>query len=332
MGNYSLSDLGIAIAGGHSYQDTLNVVSTAEKLHYQSCWISEDYYYGGAMATAGAIAALTSEIQIGVGVINPYTRTPALCAMEAAAVDMVSQGRFVLTLGSSNHRWIEEQMGIPFQKPITRVVEAVQIIRTMLATGKADFKGECYKNSGIVMNFAPYRKNMPVYMGVGGERALKLAGKYADGVLLSVMCSAPYVKYARRMIDEGAREAGRDPKEIRLCGYIPLFVGDREEGRKAFAKTLAFYIGRGAERPMMKEAGITPAIAQPFIEAIKKKESGAKYVTEELADRFTVIGSKEHCLERLAEYKEAGLDNPILCECDGVGAVDMMHMGASLFQ
>ena len=224
MENYRLSDLGIAIAGGHTYQDTLNVVSTAEKMEYRSCWISEDYYYGGAMATAGAIAALTSKIQIGVGVINPYTRTPALCAMESAAVDMVSQGRFILTLGSSNHRWIEDQMGIPFKKPITRVVEAVQIIRSMLSTGKADFKGECYKNSGIVMNFTPYRKDMPVYMGVRGERALKLAGKYADGVLLSIMCSAPYVKYARHMIDEGAKEAGRDPKEIRLCGYTVSYT------------------------------------------------------------------------------------------------------------
>ena len=331
MAQLSLSDLGIAIAGGHSYKEVLAIASQAETAGYGSCWISEDYYHGGAMATAGAVAALTSRIQIGVGVINPFTRTPALCAMEAASVDMVSEGRFILALGASNHRWIEEQMGIPFKKPITSVVEAVQIIRAMGSGQQVDFYGECHRNSGVSLSFTPYRKDMPVYMGVRGERALKLAGKYADGVLLSIMCSAPYVKYAKKMVTEGAKEAGRDPEEIRLCGYIPLFVGDKEEGIRAFAKTLAFYIGRSAGQPFMKESGITEEIWNPFVKAIKNKESGAKYITEELADLFTIIGSREHCRERLEEYRQAGLDFPIFCECDGVSALDMLDMGTKLF-
>ena len=134
-GSFTLAETGVAFPGGLSADVLMDTVRQAEADGFRSCWISEDYFNGGAMATAGALAAVTSRIELGVGVVNPYTRTPVLTAMEAAAVDAVSRGRFLLAMGSSNRRWIEEKMCIPFEKPITHVAESVEMIRTLIGTG-----------------------------------------------------------------------------------------------------------------------------------------------------------------------------------------------------
>lgn len=321
--SFTLVETGVSFPGGLSADVLMSTVRQAEADGFRSCWISEDYFNGGAMATAGALAAVTNRIELGVGVVNPYTRTPVLTAMEAAAVDAIAQGRFMLAMGSSNRRWIEEKMCIPFQKPITHVAESVEMIRTLIGTGHLDFEGQCLRAHNVELDFTPFRRDMPVYMGVRGERALGLAGEHADGVLLSIMSAAPYVAWAREQVDKGAARAGRTER-VQLASYIPLFVGDREEGRRAFANTLSFYLGRSAEQPFVQQSGALPQEIAPIAAKIAAGEDAADLITWELADRFAVIGSPEHCRERLAEYRAAGLDQPILCACDGVSALDMM--------
>ena len=87
----------------------------AERAGLGSVWIIEDYFHPGAYALAAAAAAVTERLAIGLGVVNPYTRHPALLAMETAALAGIAPGRVVLGLGSSNRRWIEAQMGDPVQ-------------------------------------------------------------------------------------------------------------------------------------------------------------------------------------------------------------------------
>lgn len=323
---YAISEYGAAIAGGHGYRELLNAVTKAEETGLSTCWISEDYFYGGAMATAGALAAITKRIRIAVGVINPYTRHPALAAMEAAAVDLISGGRFKLAIGSSNKRWIEAKMGIPFEKPITAVAESVQIIREMLKGGKVEFDGKVFHVHDAEMDFTPIRADMPVYMGIRGTRALKLAGAVADGVLLSIMSTVPYVRYARRMMDEGAREAGRDPREVKLSAYIPLFVGDVEDGRKRMAPIISTYVAHSVDKPFVTESGLCMDAAQAMHNTLFEGGDAASLVTGDIADLFGVLGTAEHCRQRLIDYKEAGLDEPVLCEFGGIGADRQIEM------
>lgn len=323
---YEKQEYSVAIAGGHGYQDLLATAARAEETGLSTCWISEDYFYGGAMATAGALAALTKSIRIAVGVINPYTRHPALAAMEAAAVDLISGGRFQLAMGSSNKRWIEDKMGIPFQKPITAVSESVQIIREMLCGGKVDFDGQVFQVRDAELDFPPYRTDMPVFMGIRGTRALRLAGAVADGVLLSIMSTAPYVRYARQMIDEGAREAGRDPGEVKLSAYIPLYVGDTEEGRVRMASILSTYVAHSVDKPFVTESGLALETALKMRDTFFASGDAAALVTGDIADLFGVLGTAEHCRQRLQEYRDAGLDEPVLCEYGGVSAAQQMGM------
>src|SRR5882762_4869487 len=110
--------LGVALRGRDLPGRTTDLARAAERAGLGSLWIIEDYFDPGAYALAGAAAAVTERIVIGLGVVNPYTRHPALVAMETAALAGVAPGRIVLGMGSSNRKWIEEQMAIPFKTPL----------------------------------------------------------------------------------------------------------------------------------------------------------------------------------------------------------------------
>jgi 5,10-methylenetetrahydromethanopterin reductase len=327
---FGRADLGIAFPGGLDPETTRTIAQRAEALGFGSCWVPEDYFDGGSMATIGALAVWTSRIQLGIGLVNPFTRSPALLAMEAASADLLSHGRFTLTLGASVRAWMEDQQGIPYEKPATRTDEAIQMVHQLLSSGTLEHEGPCFRTHGVHLNFSPFRRDLPVWMGAGGPRAMALAGAHADGVLLSVMSSAPYAAWARKRVDASARSAGRTA-HLPIAVYLPLYVGDPEAGRRAFANTLGAYLTHSADRAILQESGAAPREIADAAARIRAGEDPADAIPLELADRYTLFGSPAHCRERLEEYRAAGVDFPIFCTCDGVSALQMLEFAEELF-
>src|SRR5262249_38324708 len=110
--------LGVALMGPEAPARAGDWARGAERAGLGSVWIVEDYFHPGAFTLAGAVAARTERIAIGLGVVNHYTRHPALLAMETAALAGMAPGRVILGLGTSNRRWIEGQMGLDFKTPL----------------------------------------------------------------------------------------------------------------------------------------------------------------------------------------------------------------------
>ena len=102
--------LGLALMAHEGPERVVQWAQAAERAGFGSVWIIEDYYHPGAFTLAGAVAASTERIGVGLGVVNPYTRHPALLAMEVAALIGIAPGRIVLGLGTSNRHWIESKM------------------------------------------------------------------------------------------------------------------------------------------------------------------------------------------------------------------------------
>ncbi len=324
----NLHQLGIAISGGLPAGELRATAREAEELGLRSFWISEDYYNGGAMATAGYVAAVTEKLEIGVGVVNPYTRNPAILAMEAAAIDKASEGRFILTLGASNPGWIEKQMCIPYQKPKTRLFESIEAVRDLIRGEELNRDGGVISARGVRLDFSVYRRDMPVFVGVSREKSLREGGRVADGVLLSLMSAPEYVRWARGIIDASAAEAGRAGR-IPVYVYVPLFLGSAEEGAKAFASTVGYFVGGSWDRPFIQKS-CPPDGAERLAEAFRSGGDPAAYVTPEIAAHYGIIGDAETCLSRLQEYYDAGADQVIFCACDRVSARDMIRFARSL--
>lgn len=295
--------VGLALAGRDVPGHVVEWSRAAGRAGLGSVWIIEDYFQPGAYALAAAAAAVTERVAIGLGVVNPYTRHPALVAMETAALAGLAPGRVVLGLGTSNKRWIEEQMAIPFKTPLRGLREGVAIVRALLAGERVTYTGECFSVHDVLLDTAP-PSPVPILLGVKGPRALALAGEIADGVHCSILASPAHVRRVR-----GAA-AGRG--DFRVIAYLPIAVcDDRREARAAMRPILARYLGVLHGQSILSDAGVGADRTQPFHDALRAGGLATERVTDDLIDVFTVAGTPADCRAALARWAEAGLDSPI---------------------
>jgi len=302
------ASLGLALMHHDTAAHTVAWARAAERAGLGSVWIIEDYFHPGAFALAGAAGAVTERIAIGLGVVNPYTRHPALLAMETAALAGIAPGRIVLGLGSSNRRWIEEQMAIPFRTPLNAVRECVEIVRRLLGGERLTFKGDSFSLDGVALEATP-EQAVPIFLGVKGPKALATAGKIADGVHCSVLASAPHVRRVRQTM--GGRGV--------VISYVVMAVNaDGGRARQAVKPVLARYLGVLHGQPILEDAGLGPVRTQPFRDALLRGTSAASLVTDELVETLAVAGTPDECRRGLRRFAEAGLDTAVAVIPDGL--------------
>ena len=319
--------LGVALLGPGVPAETAEWARAAEAAGLASLWVIEDYFHPGAYALAGAAAAVTSRLAIGLGVVNPHTRHPALVAMETAALDGIAPGRVLLGLGSSNRRWIEEQMAIPFKAPLAALREAVEITRRLLAGERVTYAGEHMHVSEVALE-SPPRAPIPILLGVKGPRALALAGEVADGVLCSILTSPAHVRRVR------ASTAGARPASGRfvVAAYLPMSVDeDGAAARRRVRPLLARYLGVLHGQSILADAGVTPARSEPFRRAWLAGRAAEDLVTDDLIDILAVAGTAAECRRALGRLAAAGLDAPIAVLVPGLPAREQIaRLGGTL--
>ena len=315
--------LGVALLGHGLPGRTTDWARAAERAGLGSLWVIEDYFHPGAYALAAAAAAVTERLVIGLGVVNPYTRHPALVAMETAALAGIAPGRVVLGLGSSNRKWIEAQMAIPFKTPLRGLREGVEIVRRLLDGQRVTCTGEVFAVHDIALE-APPSAPVPILLGVKGPRALALAAEAADGVHCSILASPAHVRRVR------ATTASR--KDFRVIAYVPVAVADDGAQARAWMRPLlARYLGALHGQSILEDAGLGPARTQPFREALTAGRVAAELVTDEMVDTLAVAGTPTECRAALARWGEAGLDGVVAVVPGGTHlAHQLEHLGREL--
>jgi 5,10-methylenetetrahydromethanopterin reductase len=312
---------GIALMGADVPAHVTEWAREAERTGLGSAWIIEDYFHPGAYALAAAAAAATQRLTIGLGVVNPYTRHPALLAMETAALAGIAPGRVVLGLGSSNRRWIEAQMGIPFKAPLGGLRESVEIVRRLLAGERVTFRGEVFTLDDVRLE-SPPPFSVPVLLGVKGPKALQLAGLVADGVHCAVLASPEHVRRVRRT-------AGSGRPDFVVVAYVIVAVSaDGRRARELVRPLIARYLGVLHGQSILLDAGLTPERTRPFHEALSGGASAAHLVDDALVDTLAVAGTPEHCRRQLARWAAAGLDAPIAVLPPGVDPLEQIRLFA----
>ena len=291
---------GLALLGHEVPVHAMEWARAAERAGFGSVWIVEDYYHPGAFALAGAVAAATGRIAVGLGVVNPYTRHPALLAMEVAALAGIAPERIVLGLGTSNRNWIEGEMRIPFKTPLKTLRECVEIVRRLLASERLGFHGECFDLENVELTWAPAAR------GVKGPKALRLAGEIADGVHGAVLTSPNHVRRIRATARE-VRGSCRD--EFRVVAYVPVAVGgDGHAARQSVKPLLARYLGVLAGQSILRDAGYGPEHTTPFADALRRGAPAVDLVTDAMVDTLAVAGTPDDCRAALRRLADAGLD------------------------
>lgn len=322
MNNPAFEELGLGLVRTSAPAKMGEWASLAEESGFDSIWVAEDYFQGGAFSVATACVLATSRLHVGIGVVNPYTRHPALVAMETASLDILSDGRITLGLGTGSPGWMR-QMGIDFAAPLSALREGSQLVRRLLKGEEVTFSGRCFSLSGVKLDRPAYSQRVPIYLGVKGPKTLNLSGELlgeiADGVHLSILTSVPYVRFAKKMIEEGVHKSGDYPGEIKIAAYLPILV-DRnvEQDYAALRAYIAEYITLMGVQPILVEAGMAPERIERFREAAKRGEDPAELVTDDLVATFGVAGSPEACVGRLQDYIRAGVNSIIACDIPGI--------------
>jgi 5,10-methylenetetrahydromethanopterin reductase len=315
--------LGVALLGHGLPGRTTELARAAERAKLGSLWVIEDYFHPGAYAVAAAAAAVTERVAIGLGVVNPYTRHPALVAMETAALAGIAPGRVVLGLGSSNRKWIEAQMAISFKTPLRGLREGTEIVRRLLDGRRVTFAGEVFTVQDVALDTPPPTR-VPILLGVKGPRALALAAEVADGVHCSVMTSPGHVRRVR------ATTASR--RDFTVIAYVPVAVsGDRAQARAWMRPLVAHYLGVLHGQTILEDAGLGPARTQPFRDAVTAGRPAADLVTDDVLDAVAIAGTPAECCAALGRWAQAGLDGVVAVIPEGADvARQLEHLGRDL--
>jgi len=308
-----LGRLAISLPGaGLSARDCVEIARRAEdEWGYEAIWLAETAG-PDAFALAAAIAQATKHITIGTGVVPVYNRTPAVLAMAASTVSQLSDGRFVLGVGSSSHAIMQDWNGVPFVKPLTRVRETVAVLRQALAGAKTDFEGETLRSRGFRLGSLPCPP-VPIYVGALRAKMLALAGEVGDGLVVNLfpVSALPKMLAAHRA---GGAKAGRDASgdEV-VCRFQVAVTDDVAAARRVVRAAFAGYVAQPVYNAFFAWCGFETE-AQAVREAFAKgdRAGSTAALTDALVDAVTILGTAERCREQLAGFVAAGVTTPVL--------------------
>jgi 5,10-methylenetetrahydromethanopterin reductase len=302
----TLPKLGLRLHGGLDPQRCVAFAVAGEAGGFASAWFAENPMERGVMAAVAACAVATRRIELGIGVWNPYMRHPAQIAMEIGALDELAQGRAALGIGSGLAAPIR-RLGIDNSRPLAALRDTFHIVRTMLRGERVTYSGPVFSVDAAKLSFTPRRPHMPLLMAARGEKALGLAGRIADGLMVSNMCPPGFARYATAVMQAGAEKAGR-PMPARVIHYVPCVVAaDRRKASDTIKPVLAGMLRTfwalaqnvpAARTSLVGHSGIPEADFAATIERLQAGSSPGAAIDDRFVEAFSVAGTPEECLLR----------------------------------
>ncbi len=300
-------------------QEGLDFVVEAERLGVDSVWVPEYWGYD-ALTPLAAAATATSRIRLATGIVQLGTRTPAMMAMSALALQRMSQGRFVLGIGTSGPQVMEGWHGVPFTKPIARTRETIEIIRSICAGERLDYGGDIYQlplpdSQGKAMRSAVPPADVPIYIASLGQANLRLTGALADGwVGNSFFCETADV-----FLDEirvGANSAGRSLADVELTVSVGCEITDDvEEAGRRHASGFAFTFGAmgSGSTNFYNNAFARQGWGDDVAEVQRlwlsgDRDGAAARVPVGIGLGQNLIGPPEEIQRRLRQYRDCGIN------------------------
>ncbi len=314
--------LGINLGYWGAGQDAeaLALAQEAERLGFAVAWAAEAY--GSDAATVLTwVAAHTERMDIGSAVFQIPARSPAMTAMTAATLDVLSGGRFRLGLGVSGPQVSEGWHGVRFDAPLGRTREYVEIVRRALRRERVAFDGTHYTlplpdgpGKALKLTVHPVRERIPVYLAAVGPKNLELAGEIADG-WLAIFFSPEHSADSLAGIAAGREKAGRDMTGFDVVPTVPLSVGpDVAACADPIRGYAALYVGGMGSRQqnfynaLARRMGFDEAATVIQDRYLSKDIAGAMAaVPLEFVDATALLGPKERLAERMTGYAEAGV-------------------------
>jgi 5,10-methylenetetrahydromethanopterin reductase len=297
---------GIEFVPKDPYWKLASYAIQAENSGFDNLWITDHYGNRNVYVTLAAAAIYTNKITFGTGVTNPWMVNPVITAQAIATLNELAPGRVVLGIGAGDKTTLEA-VGIEMGKPLAAVKEAIEMFRKLTNGEKVAFQGEVFKASGAKFNFKTVNK-IPVYVGAQGPKMLEMAGKIGDGVLINASHPSD-IQFAVQMANEGMKQAGKSPADVDITAYTSFSVNeDPKKAVKAATPVVAFIVA-GSPAAVLEKHKIEVAKADELRGALKVGDfpKALAAVTPEMIDAFSICGTPDICIEKIAALQKIGI-------------------------
>lgn len=296
-------------------EDVLECARAADVAGFESLWMS-DYATGDVFSLLSACAVVTEQIKLATGVAIVFNRAPTTLAMAAASLDTISKGRHLLGLGTGHRAIVEDQNGLIYDRPARRLIEYTEIARELLASGTVSYRGEIFS-----LDYTPWvsfhRPHIPIIYAPFIERTARRAARMADGTLFTLVTPERVATMAG-WIAEAAGEAGGDASALELGAYLWTIVAPdaetQEAGRQLIRRQIAWYAGAlPLYANLLRDSGFSENVDRvASLWQAGEEAAAASAVSDDLVEGVGLIGDLDTCRQRVADYREAGLDRPVL--------------------
>lgn len=316
----------LSYAGG--FEESARQVTEMEQAGLDLVWVAEAYGYD-APSLMGYLAALTKDVQIGSGILPIFSRTPTLLAMTAAGVDALSGGRCVLGLGASGPQVIEGWHGVPYEAPLARTREIVEVCRKVWAReAPLEHDGRYYhmplpagQGTGLGKPLKiithPVRPRIPIWLASLGEKNVAMTAEVADGWLPMMFIPERAKDVWGAALAEGTARRSPDLEPLMIAGGGLLAIGDGEDIvklRDLSRPMLALYIGgmgargRNFYNDLACRYGFEKEAAEiQDLYLSGKKGEAAAAVPSELLELTSLAGPASWVAERVGALADAGV-------------------------
>jgi alkanesulfonate monooxygenase SsuD/methylene tetrahydromethanopterin reductase-like flavin-dependent oxidoreductase (luciferase family) len=295
--------LGAFIGVGRSLETALQRVELAERLGYESAYVT---HIAGrdSVTLLMAYAARSERLLLGTGVTPIYSRTPVATAQSFATLDEFSGGRAIVGLGVSHRPVVENWYGQAIGKPLKEMREYVGIVRAILR-GEDPPPGETFHSAFHFMGFEP-RPDIPIYLAGLAPGMLRLAGEIADGVVLW-LCNPEYIRNTVvPMVAEGRAKAGKPAEGFDIVAAVPAAVtNDPDQAKAQLRSELIPYFSLPFYRKMIELSGYEDDLAG-------FDERGPDAISDDFITTLAAIGTAEEAITTVRRYADSGTTSPCL--------------------
>jgi len=309
----------VGVASLVSTTEHVEFVIEAERCGVDSVWVPE-LWGQDALTPLAYLAARTSTIKLATGIAQIGARTPAALAMAAMSMQLLSDGRFILGLGTSGPQVMEAWHGSKFRSPVTTTRETIDIVRAIARGDRLVYDGEVYKlplpgGAGRPMRTMLSPVEVPIYVAALGPRNLRMTGELADGWIGNAFVPERAEVFLKE-IAAGALSAGRTLADLNLVMPVAVeFTDDVDEAAKRHSRGYAFTIGAmGSKDQNFYTAAFERQGFGDDVRAVQelwlagRKEAAEERVPIDLGLKTNLLGTPNMIKERLRLYRDAGID------------------------
>jgi len=284
------------------------LVTTIDDLGYDRLWLTDSSLHARYVYSYLTLASVWSErLLLGTAVTNPLTRHPAVTAIAASTLDVVSKGRFTCGIGAGDRPLLS--LGLE-PAPVGVLERSITDMRRLWAGEHVTDTGPGFTLDDAHMRF-PATGKIPVFVSASGPKTLQMAGRTAEGVILLAGLHPDIVQWAIDRIDEGAAESGRARPHVAVFAYG--MVSDDSAAAMAAARTIAAWFPQTVPA-LCEVAGLDPAIVQAVRDAyhggeFQEAETAAALLPDEFVERMALSGGIDSARTHIRNLADLGVDS-----------------------